>query len=163
MAIHRFDPFRDVLALQNRVQGILQDHARREHGDQSATASFAPPVDIYEDASQIVLTLEAPGLTQDGFDIQLENNTLSIRGERSFQDKAKQENYHRIERRYGSFRRAFTLPQSVNAETVAATYEAGVLRITVDKRVEAKPRQIKVSVGTASAPKIESAGNQPAA
>ncbi len=86
-------------------------------------------------------------MKQDDFDIQVENNTLSVKGERKFEAEEKEENYHRVERRYGSFYRAFTLPQTVNTEQVQASYDAGILRIELAKRAEARPKQIKVSVG----------------
>jgi HSP20 family protein len=147
MAITRWDPFRDIVALQNRMNSVFQDYTRREGEADSMAAAFAPPVDIYEDAHKIVLNLEAPGLKQEDFDIQVENNTLSVRGERKFEAEQKEENYHRVERRYGSFYRAFTLPQTVNTEQVQASYDAGILRIELAKRAEARPKQIKVAVG----------------
>jgi HSP20 family protein len=160
MAITRWDPFRDVFALQNRMNSLFQDFTRGQ-GDTDAltTAAFVPPVDIYEDEHKIVLKLEVPGMKQDDFDIRVENNTLTIRGERKFEKEEKEENFHRIERRYGSFYRAFTVPTTVNTENVEAGYDAGVLKIELQKRAEAKPKQIKVSVGSAKpieAPKSES-------
>lgn len=161
MAITRWDPFRDVLALQNRMNSLFQDFTRGQSDteDSFTTAAFAPPVDIYEDEHKVALKLEVPGMKQDEFDIRVENNTLSIRGERKFEKEEKEENFHRIERRYGSFYRGFTLPNTVNADKINATYDAGVLKIEIEKRAEAKPKQIKVSVGPAKpveAPKIES-------
>ncbi|HLH34901.1 MAG TPA: Hsp20/alpha crystallin family protein [Alloacidobacterium sp.] len=160
MAITRWDPFRDVLALQNRMNSLFQDFARGQgEADALTTASFVPPVDIYEDEHKVVLKLEVPGMKQDDFDIQVENHTLTIRGERKFEKEEKEENFHRIERRYGSFFRSFTVPNTVNTESVQASYDAGVLRIELEKRPEAKPKQIKVGVGSAKpieAPKAES-------
>jgi HSP20 family protein len=163
MAITRWDPFRDVLTFQNRLNSLFQDY---NHGQNSndlvSTAAFVPPVDIYEDEHKIVLKLEVPGLKQEDFDIQLENNTLTVRGERKFEKEEKEENFHRIERRYGSFFRSFTVPTTVNTEGVKAGYDAGVLRIELEKRAEAKPKQIKVHVGsTATASKTVE--NKPAA
>jgi HSP20 family protein len=160
MAITRWDPFRDIVALQNRMNSVFQDYTREGESNSMATAAFAPPVDIYEDAHKIVLNLEAPGLKQEDFDIQVENNTLSVRGERKFEAEQKEENYHRVERRYGTFYRAFTLPQTVNSEQVQASYEAGVLRIELAKRAEARPKQIKVSVGNKA---VTAGGSQPSA
>ena len=146
MAITRFDPFRDIVALQNRMNSVFQDYTRREGEADSMATAFAPPVDIYEDTHKIVLNLEAPGMKQENFDIQVENNTLTVRGERKFDAEQKEENYHRVERRYGAFYRAFTLPQTVNTEQVQASYDAGILRIELAKRAEARPKQIKVAV-----------------
>jgi len=149
MAITRWDPFRDVLTLQNRLNSLFQDYNRGQNdGDVVSTAAFVPPVDIYEDEHKIVLKLEVPGLKQEDLDIQLENNTLTVRGERKFEKEEKEENFHRIERRYGSFFRSFTVPTTVNTENVKASYDSGVLRIELEKRAEAKPKQIKVQVGS---------------
>jgi HSP20 family protein len=165
MAITRWDPFREVATLQNRLNSLFQDYNRGEGSDDPITAAaFVPPVDIYEDDHKIVLKLEVPGLKQEDLDIQLENNTLTVRGERKFEKEEKEENFHRIERRYGSFYRAFTIPNTVNPESIKADYDAGVLRIQLEKRAEAKPKQIKVQVGSASAPKqVEGVSSKPAA
>jgi HSP20 family protein len=142
--------------LQDRVNRIFQESAAgREEAFKSA--SFVPPVDIFEDEHDIVLKLEVPGVDQKDLDIRIENNTITIRGERKFESETKEENYHRVERRYGSFQRSFGLPQTVNPEAVTADYVNGVLKVTLAKRAEAKPKQIKVNVG--SVPKsIESHG-----
>jgi HSP20 family protein len=152
MAITRWDPFREVATLQNRLNSLFQDYNRGE-GEPVAAASFVPLVDIYEDDHRIVLKLEVPGMKQEDLAIQLENNNLTVRGERKFEKEEKEENFHRIERHYGSFYRAFTIPNTVNPDSVKADYDAGVLRIQLEKRPEAKPKQIKVQVGGASAPK----------
>lgn len=146
MAITRWDPFRDVLSLQNRLNSLFQEYNRGE-GDALSTAAFVPPVDVYEDEHKIVLKLEVAGMKESDLDIQLENNVLTVKGERKFEKEEKEENFHRIERRYGSFYRSFTIPNTVNPESVKASYEAGVLKVELDKRAEAKPKQIKVEVG----------------
>jgi HSP20 family protein len=149
MAITRWDPFRDVLALQNRMNSLFQDFNRGQgENDALTTAAFVPPVDVYEDEHKIVLKLEVPGMKENDLDIQLENNVLTVRGERKFDKEEKEENFHRIERRYGSFYRSFTVPNTVNPENVKASYDAGVLRLEMEKRPEAKPKQIKVAVGS---------------
>lgn len=144
MAITRWDPFREVTTLQSRLNSLFQDFNRGSDGDLVSTASFVPPVDIYEDEHKIVLKLEVPGMKQEDLDVQLENNSLTVRGERKFESEEKEENFHRIERRYGSFYRAFTIPNTVNPDSVKADYDAGVLKIQLEKRAEAKPKQIKV-------------------
>ena len=151
MAITRWDSLRDVLALQNRMNSLFQEYNRGGEGDALTTAAFVPPVDIYEDEHKIVLKLEVPGMKESDLDIQLENNVLTVKGERKFETEEKEENFHRIERRYGSFYRSFTIPNTVNPESVKASYDAGVLRVELEKRAEAKPKQIKVNVGSASA------------
>jgi HSP20 family protein len=135
--------------MQNRLNSLFQDYNRGQNdNDAVSTAAFVPPVDIYEDERKIVLKLEVPGLKQEDLDIQLENNTLTVRGERKFEKEEKEENFHRIERRYGSFFRSFTVPTTVNTEGVKANYDSGVLRIELEKRAETKPKQIKVEVGS---------------
>jgi len=146
MAITRWDPFRDVIALQSRVNSLFRDF--NESGDSAlTTASFVPAVDIYEDAQKVVLKLEVPGIEEKDLDVRVENHTLTVKGERKFEKEEKEENFHRIERRYGSFYRAFTLPSTVDTENVAASYTAGVLKLELKKKAEAQPKQIKVTVG----------------
>jgi|SwirhisoilCB3_FD_contig_51_1744667_length_670_multi_3_in_0_out_0_2 HSP20 family protein len=145
MAIARWSPFQDMYTLQNRLNSLMQDFNRND--DESLTSSaFVPPVDIYEDANHIVLKLEVPGMKQEDLDIQLENQMLTVRGERKFEKETKEENYHRMERRYGSFARSFTLPNTIDPESVKAHYDSGILTVELGKRAEAKPKQIKVSV-----------------
>ncbi len=149
MAIVRWDPFREVVSLQSRLNSLFQDYSRGQNEDEVlSAASFAPPVDIYEDDQKLGLKLEVPGVKQEDIDIQVEGRTLTVRGERKFDKEEKQENFHRMEHRYGTFARSFTLPNSVDAENVKATYDAGVLQLEFPKKAEAKPRQIKIGVGS---------------
>lgn len=144
MAITRWDPFREVAALQNRVNSLFRDF---NEGESSMTASnFIPAADIYEDEKKIVLKLEVPGIPEKDLDIRVENNTLTVKGERKLEKEEKEENFHRIERRYGSFFRAFTLPTSVETENIDASYENGVLKLELKKKPEAQPKQIKVNI-----------------
>jgi len=105
-----------------------------------------PAVDIDEDAQKVLLKLEVPGIEEKDLDVRVENNTLTVKGERKFEKEEKEENFHRIERRYGSFYRAFTLPSTVDTEHVQASYEAGVLKLELKKKAEAQPKQIKINV-----------------
>jgi HSP20 family protein len=149
MTITRWETFRDVVALQNRMNSLFQDFSRNSGENEQVTAAgFVPPVDIYEDEHKLVLKLEIPGIRQEDLDVRMENATLSVRGERSLQSEGKEENFHRVERRYGTFYRAFTVPTTIDQESIQADYEAGVLRLELQKRVETKPKQIKVNVGT---------------
>ncbi len=145
MAISRWDPFREVVALQNRVNSLFRE--MNEGDSPLTTASFVPAVDIYEDSKKVVLKLEVPGIEEKDLDIRVENNTLTVKGERKFEKEEKEENFHRIERRYGSFYRAFTLPSTVDTEHINANYNAGVLKLELSKKPEAQPKQIKVNVG----------------
>jgi HSP20 family protein len=144
MAISRWDPFRDVVTLQSRVNSLFRDF---NEGDSPLTnANFVPAVDIYEDAEKVVLKLEVPGIEEKDLDVRVENNTLTVKGERKFDKEEKEENFHRIERRYGSFYRAFTLPSTISSENVHAEYKAGVLKLELKKKAEAQPKQIKVNI-----------------
>ena len=141
-------PFADMAVLQNRLNSIFSEFARPEGEQESlAMGSFIPPVDVYEDAHQVVLKLEVPGIKQEDLDVRVENQTLTVKGERKFEKDEKEENFHRIERRYGSFQRTFTLPQTVDAAAPKANYEHGVLTITLPKKEAAKPKQVKVEIG----------------
>ena len=146
MAITRWSPFQDMYTLQNRLNSLMQDFNRNQDDESLTSSAFVPPVDIYEDEHKLVLKLEIPGIRQEDLDVQMENSTLSVRGERNFETEGKEENYHRVERRYGSFARGFTLPNTIDPESVKANYQDGVLSIELGKRAEAKPKQIKVSV-----------------
>ncbi len=150
MPITRWDPFREVVSLQNRMNSLFRDLSGNENNDVLTTASFVPAVDIYEDEHKVVLKLEVPGIKQEDLDVRVENNTLTVRGERKLEKEEKEENFHRIERRYGSFYRAFTLPTTVDTEHIEASYDAGVLQLALQKKAEAKPKQIKVNVGTST-------------
>ena len=119
MAITRFDPFRDVVTLQSRLNSLFRDF---NDGDSPlTTASFVPAVDIYEDPQKVVLKLEVPGIEEKDLDIRVENHTLTVKGERKFEKEEKEESFHRIERRYGSFYRAFTLPSTVDDSSCSRT------------------------------------------
>jgi HSP20 family protein len=152
----RFVPFRsplaDVAVLQNRLNSIFNDFAQPNVEQESlAMGNFIPPVDVYEDAQQLVLKLEVPGVKQEDLDVRLENQTLTVKGERKIEKEEKEENFHRIERRFGSFTRTFTLPQTVDTGAVKANYENGVLAISLAKKEAAKPKQVKVEIGTGPA------------
>jgi HSP20 family protein len=146
--ITRWDPFREVATLQDRMNRMFNDQFGAMGRDESLTGSFVPPVVVYEDENSIQVRLEVPGIEEKDIDIRLENNVLTVQGERKFEKEEKEENFHRIERRYGSFTRSFTLPATVNSEEVRADYEQGVLKIRLPKRAEAKPKQIKVNLGS---------------
>jgi HSP20 family protein len=148
MVITRWDPFRELSSLQNRVNSLFQDYGRGSQDELTTSGSFIPAVDVYEDEHKVVLKLEVPGVKQEDLDVQVENTTLTVRGQRSFEKEEKEENFQRIERRYGSFSRSFTLPNTIDTENVNASYDNGVLKLELAKREEAKPKQIKVNVST---------------
>ena len=145
----RWDPFRELYSLQNRMSRLFEEQYGGKSEDSLTTAgAFVPPVDIYEDEHSVQLKLEVPGTEEKDLDVKVENNTLTVAGERKFEKEEKEENFRRVERRYGSFTRSFTLPNTVSTEDINASYDNGVLTIKLAKRAEAKPKQIKVSVGS---------------
>jgi HSP20 family protein len=154
--IRRADPFRDMLALQDQLFRTF-DSAYRGSGredDQSMVATWSPLVDVFEDGDGITLKAELPEVDVKDVDIQIEGNTLTLKGERKLENEEKRDGYHRIERTYGSFSRTFTLPSTVDVEHITAQSKDGVLRLFLPKKAETKPRQIKVAV---AAPHTQSA------
>jgi HSP20 family protein len=161
MAISYWDPFREVVSMQNRLNSLFQDYNRGNEGNTDVTAaSFAPAVDVYEDEHKLVLNLEVPGVKQEDLDVQVEKNTLTVRGERKFEKDQKEQNFHRIERRYGTFYRSFSLPATVDTENIHASYDAGVLKLELAKKAEAKPKQIKVNITSGAQNKPIEAASQ---
>jgi len=143
----RWDPFRELQTLQSRMSRLFEEQYGGREDALMSSGAFVPPVDIYEDQHGIQLKLEVPGIEEKDLNINVENNVLTVSGERKFEQEQKEENFHRIERRYGSFTRSFTLPNAVDTEKITADYNSGVLSIRLVKREEAKPKQIKVNIG----------------
>ncbi|MGA9542351.1 MAG: Hsp20/alpha crystallin family protein [Candidatus Sulfotelmatobacter sp.] len=144
----RWEPFRELSTLQDRINRAFRESYREGGQDESlATSSFAPAVDVYEDEHNVTLKIEVPGIDEKDINVNLENNTLTVHGERKIEKEEKEENYRRVESQYGSFTRTFNLPTTVDSEKVSATYDKGVLKVTLPKKAEAKPKQIKVNVG----------------
>ena len=150
--VTRWEPFREFPTMQdrmNRMNRLFRESYSPEGPEEAlTTTNFAPPVDIYEDEHKIALKLEVPGIDEKDIDVRIEGNTLIVHGERKIEKEEKEENFRRIERQYGSFTRSFTLPSSVDPEQVSAHYDKGVLKISLAKKAEAKPKQIKVNVGS---------------
>jgi HSP20 family protein len=145
MAIMRFQPFvDDFQALQDRINRILADTALSRFSGEETMGSWAPLCDIYEIGDDIVVKAELPGVDQNDIDVQVENNVLTLRGERKREKEVKGDNVFRSERFYGSFSRSFTLPVSVDTGRIKAEFKDGVLHVTLPKVEEAKPRKIKV-------------------
>lgn len=144
--IVRYDPFRELRALQDEVNRVFSGSLARSGGDEGiARGAWQPNVDIYENQGQIVLEAELPGMNREDFDLSVENNVLTLRGERKFEKQTEGDNYHRVERAYGSFTRSFTLPPTVQTENAKAEYKNGVLRVTLPKREEVKARRIQIA------------------
>ncbi len=147
MTLIRWDPWKDLIALQERMNRLLEEsfgRLRREEG--LVSGAWSPAVDIYETENSLVVTAEIPGVSEKDIDVRIENNQLVIKGERKFEKETKEENYHRIERVYGNFYRSFSLPNTVDPDKVKAEYKNGVLKITLGKKEEVKPKQIKIEV-----------------
>ena len=144
----RWDPRRDLATMQDRINRFVRESYSPEGPEEAlTTTNFAPPVDIYEDEHTITLKLEVPGIDEKDIDVRIENTTLTVHGERKIEKEEKEENFRRVERQYGSFTRSFTLPSSVDPGQVSANYDKGMLKISLAKKAEAKPKQIKVNVG----------------
>ena len=147
MAIVRWEPFRDLLTTQREFDRLFKEAFSPMSGEtEVSTRSWAPPVDIYETEDAIVLKAELPGVDPKDVEVRVEDNTLYLKGERKFEKEVKEQNYHRVERSYGSFARSFSLPNSIDAEKVKAEYKDGMLTLTMPKREEAKPKTIKIDV-----------------
>ncbi len=147
MAVIKWDPFRDLNMLQERMNRLFDDAGRgiRRSEEPASTTIWSPPVDIYETDSEIVVQAELPGMDRKDISLNLENNVLTIRGDRHFKKETKEDNYHRIERSYGGFSRSFSIPTTVNEEKIRADYKDGVLNIALPKKEQAKPKQIQIA------------------
>jgi HSP20 family protein len=149
MAIVRWlDPFRDLSAIQERMNQIFEDALARSRGREEGlrTGMWTPAVDIYENSDFVVVKAELPGVEKNRISVEVKDGILSLRGERKFEKEVKEESYHRIERSYGSFQRSFSLPVSVDQDQVTARFEDGVLEVKLPKKEKAKPKQIQVDV-----------------
>ncbi len=145
MAIIRWDPFRDLVTLREKMNRLFEDAVTARGEDRDMIAStWTPSVDIYETEDSIVLNAEVPGINEKDIEIKIEDNTLTLKGDRKFEKETTEENYHRIERSYGSFFRSFSIPRNVDQEKINAEHDNGVIRITMPKRPESKPKTVKV-------------------
>ena len=156
MSIVKYDPFRELRSLQDDMtrlfSGVMPSGFNRE---EMTHGSWAPSVDIFEDKEHLILEAELPGMNREDFEISVENNVITLRGERKFEKKTEGDNYHRVERSYGSFTRSFTLPQTVTADGATADFENGILHVSLPKREETKARRIEVAGSASEAKQIE--------
>ena len=155
--LNRWEPFRGTATLQQQVNRLFGNVLERA-GEESNLTTWAPAVDIYETEHELVVKADLPEVEAKDLDIRVENNLLTIRGERKFEKKVNEDNYLRVERAYGSFSRSFSLANTVNSEAIKADYQNGVLTLTIPKREEAKPKQIKVHVGAPAVAAAAAAG-----
>lgn len=160
MTMIKYDPFRDLRNLQDEVNRLFASSFSRNDSNELMRGAWSPSVDIFENKDQIVLEAELPGMKPEDVEISIENNILTLHGERKFEKKDEGDNFHRVERSYGSFTRSFTLPPTVSSENAVAEFENGILRLTLAKREEAKPRRIEIKANGDSAPKtVETKAN----
>ena len=154
MSMMKYDPFRELRGLQDEMTRLFVGAVPRGGREEMAHGAWIPGVDIFEDKDRLVLEADLPGMDRDDFEISVENNVITLKGERKFEKKVEGDNYHRVERSYGSFTRSFTLPQTVTAEGATADFENGVLRVALPKREETKARKIEITgSSTGSQPK----------
>ena len=146
MAMSRWDPLRDLSIMQDRMNRMFEDAGRGWRGDEpSSTTTWSPAVDIYETESEITVHAELPGVDRKDIGLNLEKNVLTLKGERRFEKETKQENYRRIERAYGGFSRSFSIPAIVDEEKIRAEYKDGILKISLPKKEQVKPKQIQIA------------------
>ena len=145
MSVMKYDPFRELKGLQDDMTRLFAGVVPSNREDFMTGGAWSPNVDIYEDKDRLILEAELPGMKRDDFEISVENNVLTLRGERKFEKKTEGDNYHRVERSYGSFTRSFTLPQTVTSDGATADFDNGVLRVSLPKREETKARKIEIT------------------
>ena len=138
----RWDTYSGLSGLQEQVSRLFESSFSRR-GDNSAITTWAPAVDIFETENELVVKADLPDVNEKDIDVRVENNMLTVRGERKFEEKTEKENYLRVERTYGTFSRSFSLPNTVNNEAIRADYKNGVLTVTLPKRAESRPKQVK--------------------
>jgi HSP20 family protein len=145
MAVSRWDPFRDLMSIQSELNRLFGRTYAGAGDDSGSTAgAWVPPMDVYETQDRFVVSLELPGIDPESVDVSVEDSTLTVRGDRSFSSEVNEENFHRVERRYGQFSRSLTLPNTADAERIEASFDKGVLTIEVPKVEQAKPRKISI-------------------
>ena len=157
MNLMRWDPYREIASLQDRLNRAFGGYAygSREREDEMQLSAWAPPVDIAEEKDRILITAELPGFKEDQIEIQSENGMLTLRGERKFENETDGKSYHRVERSYGQFVRSFSLPNNVDREKIQASFKDGLLQVELPKREDAKPRTIKITGGSAKPETID--------
>jgi HSP20 family protein len=149
MKLTKYEPFRELRGLHDEMNQLFSGFGKGFDANEFARGAWAPSVDIFEDQERLIVEAELPGMNREDFELSVENNVLTLKGERKFEKKDERDNYHRVERQYGSFVRQFTLPQTITAEGATADFENGVLRVSLPKREETKARKIEITGGSA--------------
>ncbi len=146
MAIVRYNPFRELRTMQEQMNRLLDLAWNKEAGEELNEGIWQPPVDIYEDEDSVVIKAEVPDIDQKDIEVKIEDNTLTLRGERKLDQSVRKDNYHRVERYYGPFQRSFSIPPTIDQEKVKASCDRGVLTVILPKKEEKKPKQITVEI-----------------
>lgn len=145
--VFRYDPFNTMLTIQDRMNRMFDDYMQRpEREPENAMVEWRPLADVFEATDRVVISLDVPGVPKEAIQVAVENNILTVRGDRQL-DKDDKKNYHRLERAFGTFSRSFNLPATVNPERVTANYQNGVLEISLPKKEELKPRTVDIKIG----------------
>ncbi len=161
MSILKYDPFKELKSLQDEMNRLFMTSLPRNISEEEmASGGWSPSVDIYESEGEIVLEAELPGMKREDFELSIEDNVITISGERHFEKKEDGDNYHRVERSYGSFTRSFNLPRTVSAEGTSADFKNGILRVSLPKKEGSESRKIKVTDDDANTEKIETKENK---
>jgi len=145
-ALRRVDPFQGLMGIQERMNQLFRNNFAGYGDDTLTSGAWAPAVDIYETSDAVEMTFEIPGVNQKDIRVNIENNLLTVSGERKFEHEDRRDNYHRVERNYGAFQRSFTVPSTIDPNRINAVFENGLLRLTLQKRPETQPRAIEVKV-----------------
>jgi HSP20 family protein len=161
MNVIKYDPFRELRGLHDEMNRLLSGGSSNQA--EFSKGTWSPSVDIFEDENQLVIEAELPGMGHDDIEVLVENNVLTLKGERKFEKSTNTDNYHRVERSYGAFTRQFTLPQSVRSEGATANFRNGVLRIGLQKREETKARKINITGGDPREARIDELAKSDAA
>lgn len=149
MPVAKLDPYRELAAIKERMNRLFEAAmGRTEFGPEGGGVAWTPPADLYETDEEVVVCVELPGVPRDAIEVRVADNTLILEGQRPMEKGPREEAYHRVERSYGPFIRRFSLPAAVNVEKVAATYDRGVLTVRLPKLASARPRHVRVSVGS---------------
>ena len=144
MALEKWEPFRDLMAMQDRMTRLIDETLSRIWKEEVVRGAWSPPVDILESGNEIVLKVDLPEVNQNEIEIRVEENTLTIQGERRFIKEIPDENYIQVERPYGTFRRTFNIPRTINQEGIKASYKDGVLRVVLSRKQETQPKHVVI-------------------
>ncbi len=142
----RWDPFKEIERIHDEINKVFDTSMSGRNKEEAAMVNWYPAVDVYEDQERVVISAELPGIDPKNVELNIEGDVLTLKGERKFEHEENKENYLRVERAYGTFMRSFTLPDYVDKDNISAEYEKGILKITLPKKPETKPKKVQISV-----------------